>query len=273
MMRRFFATELEGVATFWRIERRDGVTVGLTNHDRDLCFDGVRHQASPGMVPSAIRRTRDLSPDSAEVAGALCASGLCGDALAAGRFDGASFVIGLVDWETLEREVLFRGCLGEAVQAGGTFQVELQGAKALLDVDLVPRTSPTCRAEFCGPGCNLSPARFTHEARIVTCDAEAGRIVLAGEADADRLAGGWLRWVDGPHAGEIMPVVGVEDGAVLVDQPAMAEAPPGTGVILREGCDRTIAACHARFANAVNFRGEPFLPGNDLVTRHAGMMR
>ncbi|WP_121117175.1 DUF2163 domain-containing protein [Croceibacterium ferulae] len=272
MTHRFFATELEGVATFWRIERRDGVTIGLTNHDRDLCFDGLRHQASPGMVPSAIRRTRDLSPDSAEVSGALCASGLCGDDLAAGRFDGASFTIGLVDWETLKRTILFRGRLGEVGQAGGTFQVELHGGKALLEIDPVPRTSPTCRAEFCGPGCTLSPARFTHEARIASCDAETGRAGLAGGVDG-RFAGGWLRWVDGPHAGEIMPIVGVEDDAVLLDHSAFAAVPPGTAVILREGCDRTIATCHERFANAVNFRGEPWLPGNDLVTRHGGMMR
>ena len=274
MTRPFFATELEGVATFWRIARRDGVTIGLTNHDRDLCFDGLRHQASPGMVPSAIRRTRDLSPDSAEVSGALCASGLCGDDLEAGRFDGASFTIGLVDWETLEWIVLFRGRLGEVAQASGTFQVELQGAKVLLDSDPVPRTSPTCRAEFCGPGCNLSPARFTHEARIASCDPEAGRIQLADGPAAARFAGGWLRWVDGQHAGETMPVVRQEeDQCLLLDQPALATVAAGTAVILREGCDRTIATCHERFANAANFRGEPFLPGNDLVTRYAGMVR
>lgn len=271
MTHRFFASELEGVATFWRIERRDGVAIGLTNHDRDLWFDALRHQASPGMVPSAIRRTRDLTPDSAEVSGALCATGLCGDDLAAGRFDGASFAIGLVDWETLERTVLFRGQLGEVAQAKGTFQVELLSAKTLLEIDPVPRTSPTCRAEFCGPGCNLSAARFTHEARIVSCDAEAGRIGLWSATE--RFAGGWLRWVDGPHAGETMPVAEVEDSAVLLDHPGLAAVPPGTAVILREGCDRTIATCHGRFANALNFRGEPFLPGNDLVTRHAGMMR
>ena len=46
-------------------------------------------------------------------------------------------------------------------------------------------------------------------------------------------------------------------------------APPaGTRVSLREGCDRTLDTCATRFANAVNFQGEPFLPGNDLITRY-----
>jgi hypothetical protein len=37
-----------------------------------------------------------------------------------------------------------------------------------------------------------------------------------------------------------------------------------------EGCDKQMATCSARFANAVNFRGEPYLPGMDLLTRYPG---
>ena len=53
MSRVFFRAPLEAMATFWRVRRRDGVTLGLTSHDRDLWFDGIVHRAAPGMVPSA----------------------------------------------------------------------------------------------------------------------------------------------------------------------------------------------------------------------------
>ena len=46
------------------------------------------------------------------------------------------------------------------------------------------------------------------------------------------------------------------------------ELPVGLRVRLREGCDRTIATCTSRFGNAVNFRGEPFLPGNDMLAQY-----
>jgi hypothetical protein len=42
----------------------------------------------------------------------------------------------------------------------------------------------------------------------------------------------------------------------------------GTKAELIEGCDHTITTCATRFGNAVNFRGEPFLPGNDLLARY-----
>ncbi|HKR91916.1 phage BR0599 family protein, partial [Novosphingobium sp.] len=38
-------------------------------------------------------------------------------------------------------------------------------------------------------------------------------------------------------------------------------------------CDHTLNTCAARFSNAANFRGEPFLPGNDLLVRYPGPAR
>jgi uncharacterized phage protein (TIGR02218 family) len=31
------------------------------------------------------------------------------------------------------------------------------------------------------------------------------------------------------------------------------------------GCDKTIGTCAGKFANAVNFRGEPYVPGMDKM--------
>ena len=71
MSRVWFSSELETVATYWRLMRTDGVTLGFTTHDANLWFDGVLHLATPGMVPSSIRRTASFDADSAEVEGAI----------------------------------------------------------------------------------------------------------------------------------------------------------------------------------------------------------
>ena len=44
----------------------------------------------------------------------------------------------------------------------------------------------------------------------------------------------------------------------------------GALIELIEGCDKSLATCAARFGNAINFRGEPYLPGIDLLTRYPG---
>ena len=267
MSRVFFAAELEAVATFWRIFRRDGVTLGFISHDRDLVFDGLCHRAAPGMLPSAIRRTADFYPDSAEITGALSHAAVDARDLADGRFDDARVEVGVVDWETLERATLYNGTIGAVRQDAGTFLAELRSAKAALDVDPVPRTSPTCRARFCGPGCNLSPARFTRRAALTLIDRANNRVAFAGTVP-ENLRDGHLRWIDGPHAGLSMQIVSADADGFIVDRPLDAGLAVGTAAILREGCDHTLATCIARFGNGTNFRGEPFLPGNDILARY-----
>lgn len=269
MSRVWFEQPLETVAPFWRILRRDGVALGFTAHDRDLWFDGITHRAAPGMIPSAIRRSADLEPDSAEVEGALSHDALSAEDLARGRFDRARILIGLADWESLERHVLYRGTIASISEEAGRFTAVLQSRKAELQVDPVPRTSPTCRASFCGPGCMLSPLRFTHDVRATNHSPETNSVMLASPVPLAQLAGGMLRWLDGPYAGQTMGIVASDPSGLVIDTPLDRAIPPGTAAIAREGCDRTLGTCHSRFANAANFQGEPFLPGNDQLARYA----
>ena len=43
---------------------------------------------------------------------------------------------------------------------------------------------------------------------------------------------------------------------------------PGDAFTIRAGCDKQFATCKAKFANAVNFRGFPLMPGDDVVVRY-----
>jgi len=157
----WFAEALGTAAAFWRVMRRDGVTLGFTTHDRDLWFDGVLHRAAPGMTPSAIRRSADLDADSAEVEGALSHDAISAADLAAGRFDGAELRAGLVDWESGERDYLYRGAIGGVTQEDGRFTAELASAKAALLADPIPRTTRPAAPGSAGRAatCRRRPSR------------------------------------------------------------------------------------------------------------------
>lgn len=274
-MRIFFREELDTAATYWRVWRRDGVALGFTSHDRPLAFDGMVHRAAPGMVPAAIRTTSDLSEDNAGVEGALSHDSIRSDDLAAGLFDEAAIEVGIVDWETLDARALYSGSLGQIENDGRSFSAQLRSAKAILERDLVPRTSPTCRADFCGRGCNLSQARFTTRARLSAIDRDFNRVAF-GPIDTSRYIDGTVRFLAGPQTGIAFAIVGSESGSergsdedwLVIDRPLSPNLELGTAAELREGCDHTLATCASRFDNAVNFRAEPFLPGNDLLARY-----
>ncbi len=266
-MRVFFDRELDTVATFWRIYRRDGTALGFTSHNRDLTFGGITHLAAPGMIPAAIRLTSELSNDSAEVQGALNHDSIREADLAAGVFDEAAIEIGAVDWTSLDNHTLYTGEIGRIEDNQSQFTAELRSTKSLLEQDLVPRTSPTCRASFCGPGCGLSATRFTSLHPLVAIDLERNRVRLAG-VEAEVHVDGRLRLMGGPQTGVAFGVIDAAEDWLVLDRPLVAGTAAGTLAELREGCDHTIATCAARFGNAANFRGEPFLPGNDLLARY-----
>lgn len=268
MSKVFFGTELEGVATYWQIARRDGVTLGFTSHNRDLYFDSINHRAAPGMLPSAIRLSAALEVDSVEVSGILSHDSICATDLASGRFENARIAIGLVDWESLASSCLFSGELGTVSAREGQFEAQLRSGKASLELDPVPRTSPTCRAVFCDNDCQLNANAFTHLAKIIEIDRVANRLRFDLTQSPAEFQYGSLRWVDGPQAGIAAQIISLTEDGLVLDQPLHLQSAVGMRALLREGCDHTIETCAERFDNARNFRGEPFMPGNDLLGRY-----
>jgi uncharacterized phage protein (TIGR02218 family) len=256
----------------WRLERRDGVTLGFTSHDHDVEIDGILLRASPGMMPSSISETLGLDVDGLDVRGALTADAIRADDLRAGRWDGARLTIFLFDWSNpaAGKRILAVGELGAISHGDAGFEAEFRGPAARLDIPVAPYTSPGCRAQFCDAACGINAQRFT---RIVTAEAVSGADVqLSGSVvlTSGAYDFGQLRWLEGPNAGLRAEILANTPSTLQLVAPPPYPVLPGTRVALLEGCDKTIATCGSRFGNAINFRGEPYLPGNDLLTRYPG---
>ena len=264
----WFAQPLSTLAFCWRVERRDGVTLGFTSHDRDLVVGGLVHASAPGMLPSAIERSDGLDVDDVRLSAALTSDAFSEDDLLSGRWDGAALTLSAVDWTApyVNPQVLMTGEFGEVEMRDGGFAVGLRGPTSVLDAPVVEETSPECRAQLGDRRCrvDLSGRRVTAEV-----NAAADAVLTLASAVGDGLfAYGTLRWLDGANAGlESRIVANAGTSVTLRDVPAFAVV-AGTRVAMVEGCDKRFATCVSRFGNAVNFRGEPHLPGNDLLTRY-----
>lgn len=261
---------LHAVALCWRVERSDGVAIGLTTHDRDLTLDGLVHRAAPGMTPSAIERSAGLEADTMDIGGALTSAAIGEADLLCGRWDGARVRLFAVDWETAATIAeLGEGRIGAVEMGEDGFTAELAGASAALARPVVEETSPECRAELGDRRCRVALAARRRFARVMAI-AEREVTLDATEPVTGAYAGGSLRWFGGANGGLIQAVDASAGARVtLRGLPAFAVA-VGTLVELVEGCDKSLATCAGRFGNAVNFRGEPHLPGIDLLTRYPG---
>ena len=260
---------LTAIVLCWRIERSDGAGLALTSHDEDLVIGGTTYQAEPGMLPAAIQRKSGLEPNTSEVAGAITSASLDEQDLALGRWDAARIALIAADWRQPQvAEVpLMRGEVGEVRLLNDEFKAELRGAAARLAAAICPETSPECRAELGDKQCRVDLAGRTLLARIEQIDGTT--LIMDRTVDQDFLWGR-ARFLSGANCGLMTVIVGVDATRIDLRDTPRAAIEIGDRIALRHGCDKSFSTCSARFGNSENFRGEPHLPGNDLLTRYPG---
>ncbi|MBX6321728.1 MAG: DUF2163 domain-containing protein [Rhodospirillaceae bacterium] len=80
-------------------------------------------------------------------------------------------------------------------------------------------------------------------------------------------AGGGLTWESGANAGRTCEVKTWTQAGSLVELylPVGYPVAPGDRFRIHPGCDKRLATCRDRFANILNFRGEPYVPGSDAL--------
>jgi uncharacterized phage protein (TIGR02218 family) len=253
----------------WRLTRADGVVMGFTDHDRALAFEDVTFEAASGFSASEVQSGLGLAVDNLTLAGALSAAALNEDDLAAGLYDNAAFKLWRVNWAAPAQRVLMKsGTLGEVTRQGAAFQAELRGLAQALNQPVGRAFGRLCDADLGDARCTVTIAAG---AGTVATVFDARRFTAAGLgaiANGD-LAGGKLTFTGGANAGRGMDVKrhAVQDGIVSIElwQAMSGAVAAGDGFTVTPGCDKRFATCRDRFANSVNFRGHPHMPGNDAV--------
>lgn len=273
------AARLEGGATTlcrcWALHRRDGVSFGFTDHDRDLSFGGLTYEARTGLEAAEASAELGFAVGGGEVAGALTATGISEADVAAGLYDGAGIETWLVDWTLPDARLLLDvASLGELRRAGGAFVAELRGLMHRLDVPTGRLFRAACDADLGDARCrvDLTDPRYRATGSVLSIP-ETSRlaVTLVGSFAPGWFAGGRLTWTGGANAGGTADLrAESRDGAtILLDLWESPPRPPAPGDAFRltAGCDKRLATCRDRFANAINFQGFPHMPGNDFVLR------
>ena len=252
----------------WKIVRRDGVTLGFSDHDTALAFAGTTYQAAAGFTAGEVQSSLGLAVDNLNVIGALSSQSLNEADLAAGLFDNASVEIWRVNWAAPDGRVLMRkGSLGEVRRGKTGFEAEVRGLAHALNQPVGRVFAHGCDADLGDARCGVSLQALAGTVAVAT---DARRFTANGFAqDSGWFAGGKLTFTGGANAGRAMEVKRhTLSGAIASFELWQAMSEPiaaGDTFTVTSGCDKQFATCKTKFANAVNFRGFPYMPGNDAV--------
>lgn len=274
-LRDHLATGATTVARCWAVTRADGVTLGFTDHDRPLSFEGVAFSPDSGMTARALVQGTGLAVDNSEALGALSSDAVTEADIEAGRYDGAEVRMWVADWTAPSTRALrFRGTIGEIRRGDGAFHAELRGLAEALNRPVGRLYQRDCAAALGDAACGVEVSAPGLSAEAAAGATDGAAFLLAG---LDAFAAGWF------ERGRLRVLTGAAEGLAGVVRhdrrtpggreielwsPLRAPLDPADRIRIEPGCDKRAATCRTRFGNIANFQGFPFIPGEDWLLSH-----
>ena len=259
----------------WRISRADGVTLGFTDHDAVLTFDGTDFEPESGFAASEVRSGSDLSVDAQDAEGVLTSDRITETEINDGRWDAAQVDLWRVNWaDTSQRVLLRRGAVGQIRRGRMAFVAEVRSLAHVLGQTVGRTFQASCDAALGDARCGIDLENATYKGSGVVTDLLRDRAFMATGLAAFTsgwFASGTITWTSGANAGRSNEVLAHDlagSSMTLLEAPVRAIA-EGHSFIARAGCDKRMTTCRAKFANTANFRGFPNIPGQDAVLRYA----
>ena len=261
----------------WRITRADGVTLGFTDHDQVLTFDGTDFEPESGFAASEVRSGSDLSVDAQDAEGVLTSDRITETDIIDGRWDAAEVELWRVNWaDPSQRVLLRRGAVGQIRRGRMAFVAEVRSLAHVLGQTVGRTFQASCDAALGDGRCRIDLENAAFKGVGVVSDLLRDRAFMATGLAA--FAAGWftsgtITWTSGANAGRITKVLAHDLAGSIVTM-TLLEAPvraiaEGDSFIARAGCDKRLATCGTKFSNVANFRGFPNIPGQDAVLRYA----
>ncbi len=255
------------LATCWKITRRDGTVMGFTDHDKNLAVSGVNYLAATGFTPTSIESSSSLSVDNLDVEGVLDSSAITEEDLLAGRYDFAQVDVFMVNHADVSQGTLSlrTGWLGEISVKGSQFVAEIRGIAQHLSQSVGALYAPACRASLGDSRCKVALVPHTKTGTVTAVNG-AGIFTDGTRTDvAGYFAGGVVTFTSGDNVGLSMEVKEFAAGKFILALALPHAIAVGDGYSAIAGCDKRLETCIGRFGNALNFRGEPHVPGSDRL--------
>lgn len=261
------------IALAWRMTRSDGVRVAVTQHDRDIIFDGTIFVSTGSFVGADHENDLSLSPDRTALSGALTVGAITEADLALGRWDQAKVEAFWVDWSNPADFIpVWQGLVAGASWRGSAFELDIVGPQSVLNREIGRVYARTCDAVLGDTRCKVDLAGSGRALSASITAKVSDRCVAIGlpaTLAASDFVGGAFAVVNGAAGLWQCDITGIEATAITwlisTSRPFAVAPAIGDTIKITLGCDKAFSTCKNRFANALNFRGQPTLPGDDVA--------
>lgn len=269
--------EVTTLCTCWRLKRGDGTIFGFTDNSFEIEYDDgeidglIKYKADTGgYTASSIHVTDNLAVDNHDFAGFLSDEAITENDIIAGLYSNADLHIFIVNYNDLSMGdiKLARGFLGEISLVDDLFTAEFRGLSHKLQQNIGMSTSVTCRADVGDSECGVI---LVVETGSITSVSSNDSFIDSARTEVDGFFnGGIVEITSGDNNGVKREIKTFTANNFQLGLPFPYPVSIDDTYHTTTGCDKTLTTCINKFSNAVNFRGEPFIPGVDESIRFGG---
>ena len=256
-----------------KIERLDSTVFAFTSATYDAVIDGVTYESTQGLNVSSIETASGFTVDNLELSTIDDGTLFTKTEVLGGIWRNAAFTLFRYNFNNIADgvEYLLTGNLGEVTLRNGMATVEMRGLQQYFQQPVGAVTTITCRARLGDSLCTKDLTSFTHTGTITSAPTLRG-FTASGLAQAsDYFAEGVVTFTSGACINMSAKVKSFASGVVVFQLPLIVAPAIGDTFTAVAGCrKRYTEDCIGKFANGLNFQGEPHLPGLDKVIATVG---
>lgn len=259
--------EVTTKCTMMKLIRADGQTFGFTGFNEDITYGGIVFSAETAYSPSAVETSSGLSVDNLEVQGILDSDTITEADIIAGLWDHCEVEIFQINWADLSMGLEYkrRGHIGEIKFGKAGFFAELRGLTQAYQQEIGDVYKVACDADFGDDRCTIDIDLWTVTGTITSVLYNRTFTDSSRAEDVNWFQGGKITWTTGLNTGLSMEVQAFAAGQFILSIPMPYDVAIGDEYSVYRGCDKTLATCTDVFANVINFRGFPYIPGLDRL--------
>lgn len=265
-LKKILKEEVTTLAFCIKFSLKNGEVLGFTNGSNDLVIDGITYLANSGFNASALEINSALTADNIDIEAVIDNKIIKEEDIDNGRFDFADITFFLIDQENDgEQIILKQGYISEITRSNNKFYAAIKGVTQKLKHNSTNTYSPLCRVKFAGKECGLDLKTYSFRGEVTEVISKKEFIDYLRYEEAGYFNNGIITFLSGNNKNHMMEVKNYSNSVIKLVMDLPYDIEIGDEYEITAGCLKDLNSCISKFNNAINFRGEPHIPGLDKL--------
>ena len=270
--------DLPHTAPTWHLDYATGIVsfIGYNPYTNGnictfKCSFNVPYSSSKAIMPTDMNVQGNLAVTSVEFT-TFIGDDVSLDKIRRGDFNDGRMSAFWVDWTNpnLGKAYIFSDWLvGDIKVRDNKVTIEIRSKTSLLQTQIVELYSKTCRAMLGDSRCQVVLSGFQVTGTVTSVGTNKRKTFTdtSRTETLDIYSGGTIEWTSGNNNGFIEQVASYDHDTktFTLFRPMPHDIVTSNSYKATRSCDKTLDTCVGVFDNAINFRGEPWVPQGDSI--------